>query len=71
MLKKIKEEGVTVVGAAENYGISTKTIYNWLYRSATGSPSFQEVARLKRQNQELMALVGELTMKLSQAQKKR
>lgn len=70
VLKKIKEEGVTVVGAAENYGISTKTIYNWLSRGATGFPSFQEVARLKRQNQELMALVGELTMKLSQAQKK-
>jgi len=29
-----------------------------------------EVTKLKKQNQELLALVGEITMKLSQAQKK-
>jgi len=71
ILKKIKDEGVTVSQAAENYGVATQTIYAWLSRGVTGFPSFQEVARLKRQNQELMALVGELTMKLSQTQKKR
>jgi len=71
ILKKIKDEGVTVSHAAENYGVATQTIYVWLSRGVTGFPSFHEVAQLKRQNQELMALVGELTMKLSQTQKKR
>lgn len=70
ILKRIKDEGVTVSQAAESYGVATQTIYAWLSRGVTGFPSFQEVARLKKQNQELLALVGELTMKLSQAQKK-
>ncbi|OGE26910.1 hypothetical protein A3C26_03925 [Candidatus Daviesbacteria bacterium RIFCSPHIGHO2_02_FULL_39_12] len=34
ILKRIKEEGITVSQAAADTGISTKTIYNWM-RSKT------------------------------------
>ena len=30
ILKRIKEEGVSVADAAVEHGISTKTIYNWM-----------------------------------------
>ena len=70
ILKRIKEEGIPVLQASEEHGISTKTIYSWLTKGTSKNPSWAEVAKLKKQNQELLALVGEITMKLSQAQKK-
>jgi transposase-like protein len=70
ILKRVKEEGIPVVQAAEEHGISTKTIYGWLTKGASGQPSWHEVAKLKRENTELLKLVGEITVKLSQAQKK-
>jgi transposase-like protein len=70
ILKRIKDEGVSVSQAAEEHGISTQTIYGWLTKKIAGNPSWQEVTKLKKENYELLAIVGELTVKLSQAQKK-
>ena len=70
ILKRIKEEGVPVIDAAKEHGISEKTIYGWLGKGIRNAPTFGELVRLKRQNEELLALVGELTLKMSQAQKK-
>ncbi len=70
ILGKIKDKGLTVLQAADQYGVSDRTIYGWLSKGATGVPSWSEVNRLKRENQQLLNLVGELTVKLSTAQKK-
>ncbi|PIU77702.1 MAG: hypothetical protein COS72_04585 [Candidatus Moranbacteria bacterium CG06_land_8_20_14_3_00_43_56] len=70
ILKRIKDEGLPVLQASEEHGVSTKTIYSWLTKGTSKNPSWMEVTKLKKQNQELLALVGEITMKLSQAQKK-
>ncbi|MFZ5982163.1 MAG: transposase [Patescibacteria group bacterium] len=70
ILKRIKEEGVSVSKAAEEHGISTHTIYRWLSGTVENNPSIREFNALKKQNQELLALIGELTIKLSQTQKK-
>ena len=70
ILKRIKEEGIPVQQVSEEHGVSTKTIYSWLTKGTSKNPSWMEVAKLKKQNQELLALVGEITVKLSQAQKK-
>lgn len=70
ILKRIKEEGVPVSQAAQEHGVSTATIYGWLGRGLKNAPTIGEVVRLKRQNEELLALVGELTLKASQSQKK-
>lgn len=69
VLKRIKDEGVSVVKASEEHGISTHTIYRWLTGNIN-NPTAKEFNKLKKQNQELLALVGELTIKLSQTQKK-
>jgi hypothetical protein len=37
---------------------------------ATGTPSWSEFSRLQKQNKELFEIIGELTIKLSQTQKK-
>lgn len=70
ILKRIKEEGVSVVQAAKDAGVSDNTVYGWLGKGIKHAPTFGELVRLKRQNEELLALVGELMLKMSQAQKK-
>jgi transposase-like protein len=70
ILKRVKEEGIPVSQAARDAGISEATIYDWLGKGTKGTPSWAEFSRLEKQNQELYEVIGELTVKLSQAQKK-
>jgi transposase-like protein len=70
ILKRIKEEGLPVAKVAEEHGISTATIYGWLSKGIKAQPSWKEFSGLQKQNKELLALVGELTINLSQIKKK-
>lgn len=70
ILKRVKEEGIPVAQAAKEHGIHEATIYDWLSKGATGAPTWSEFARIQRQNKELLGLVGELTLRLSNTQKK-
>lgn len=70
ILRRIKDEGLTVAQAAEQHGISTKTIYGWLGKGAEENPSWAQYNRLVREKEQLLQLVGELTIKLSATQKK-
>jgi transposase-like protein len=69
ILKRVKEEGIPVAQAAKDHGIHEATIYNWLGKGASGTPSWSEFTRLQKQIKELLELVGELTLKLSISQK--
>ena len=69
ILKRIKEEGISVQQASQDHGVGEKTIYKWLTKGVSGVPSWAEFARLKKENKGLLELVGSLTVKLSQAQK--
>lgn len=75
--KEIKDEilakakaGEKVLALADQYGISSKTIYTWL-RMDTKEPvvSILQYNRLKRENEELKKLVGELTLNMSLGKK--
>lgn len=75
--KEIKDEvlakakaGEKVLALADQYGISSKTIYTWL-RLDTREPvvSVLQYNRLKRENEELKKLVGELTLNMSLGKK--
>lgn len=70
ILKRIKEDGLPVAQAAEEHGLSTATIYGWLGASAKSAPSWSEVAKLKRDKEELLRIVGELTVRMGASQKK-
>lgn len=71
ILKRIKEESLPVSRIAEEHGISPNTIYGWLKNKVKGQPSWREFSKLQKDNQALLALVGELTIKLSSAKKKK
>lgn len=70
ILKRVREEGVPVSQAAQEHGVSDKAIYTWLTKGATGNPTWSEIAKLKRENKVLRELVGAMTLKLSETQKK-
>lgn len=75
--KEVKEEiiskikgGAKVVDVSKDYGVSTKTIYYWLRGKADSGASVMEVRRLRRENEELKAIVGALTMDLTKLKKR-
>lgn len=69
VLSKIRA-GEAVKEVSERYGLRVKTVYNWLSRSADGSSKqLLELSRLKRQNEALLALVGQLTYEKELAKK--
>ena len=70
IIRRIREEGVPVLQAAKEHGINDSTIYKWLGGNAQGAPTFSEFSRLQKQNKDLLQIIGEMTLKLSEAQKK-
>lgn len=70
ILRRIKEEGVTANRAANEAGISPKTVYGWLSRETTKSGiSWHEYNRLKRENDQLKQIIGNLTLDISRTKK--
>jgi transposase len=70
IIKKIKYEGLSVMDAAKQYGISDKTIYNWLGTKARGTVSILEHNKVKKENEQLKQIIGDLTIKMSLDAKK-
>ena len=70
ILKRIKDEGITVAQAATEHGISTKTIYNWMRGKTESDGSILEISRLKRENKELLEIIGDLTHEVRKSKKK-
>ncbi|MFZ1074915.1 MAG: transposase [Minisyncoccia bacterium] len=69
IINRIKNDGISVAEAAKEHGVSTVTIYAWLGTSAKGV-SIIEHNRVKKENGLLKALIGELTFKLSNGEKR-
>ncbi|MCA9355050.1 transposase [Candidatus Kaiserbacteria bacterium] len=70
IVNKIKHEGISVKEAAGLYAVSDRAIYDWLGNKARGSVSLLEHNRLKRENEQLKQLVGEVTLRLSTQEKR-
>lgn len=70
IINRIKNDGVTVAQAAKDHGVSENTIYGWIAKKVDGV-SQSDVIRLKRENDQLKMLLGEITLKLSETQKKK
>ena len=71
IINRIKNDGVSVAQASAEHGISDNTIYGWIAKKTEGQPTLSEIIKLKRENAQLLQLVGEITLKLSETQKKR
>jgi transposase-like protein len=64
------KNGLKVSEASEKHGVTIKSIYRWLRHQAdnTGTSSL-EVARLRRENQDLKELVGLFALEKKRAEK--
>ena len=63
VLAKVKA-GQKVTELAKQYGISTKTIYNWLRGQVTEQVSYREYKRVMKENEDLKKILGVLTFEL-------
>lgn len=70
IINRIKNDGVSVIQAAQDHGVAEGTIYGWIAKKVDGV-STSEVIKLKRENDQLKMLLGEITLKLSETQKKK
>lgn len=68
ILLKIKN-GAAVAETADQYGISSKTIYAWLRNQVKPEISVIEFNRLKRDNEELKRIIGIITLELERGKK--
>ena len=69
VVEKVKQ-GESVTDLSQQYGISNKTIYNWLKRRAESNISVLEYNKLKRENTLLKEIIGGLTIELEKTKKK-
>lgn len=70
VLARVKQ-GQKVPQLADEYGISAKSIYNWLSAGVQTEVSTLEYARIKRERDDLLRLVGNLTLEVEKRKKKR
>jgi len=70
ILKRIREDGIPVAQAADEHGLKPRLIYQWISKGVNAPPSILEISRLRRENQALKELIGELTLEMSLAKKK-
>lgn len=68
ILEKVKN-GMTIVDAAKQYAISSKTIYTWLSSQVRPEVSILEYNRLKKENEELKRIIGVITLDLERGKK--
>lgn len=64
------KNGMRVMEAAGKYGLSDKTIYCWMRDQAdnTGTSSL-EVAKLRKENQDLKEIIGMFALEKKRAEK--
>lgn len=63
IISAIKDEGMGIPDAAKTFLVSESTIKKWLRRQTKNNhTSSTEVQRLKQENQELKAIIGEMIL---------
>ena len=68
VLARVKE-GVPVSQLSTEHGISIKTIYTWISKGSIQNPGVLQISRLKREKDDLLRIIGELTLKLRRGEK--
>lgn len=60
IINRIKEKGERAADLAKEYGVVVKTVYNLLRRTAQGPGALLELAKIKRENEALLKIIGQL-----------
>lgn len=70
IISRIKNDGIPATQAAKEHGVSPKTVYGWLGWLARSQPGILTAGKLKRENDALYEMIGRLTVKLNNREKK-
>ena len=70
ILDRIKQGETSITQIAEEHGLSDKTIYRWLSKGATSTPSWLELNKLKKENAALKELLGRVMLETELSKKK-
>ena len=63
ILSAVKDEGMSIIDAAKTFLVTEDTIRKWMRRQVKNShTSSTEVQRLKQENQDLKAIIGEMVL---------
>jgi len=60
IINRVKEKGERVAGLAQEYGVQPKVIYNLLRGTVSGPNTLLELAKLKREKEALLQIIGQL-----------
>lgn len=69
VIRKIRDEGLSVTEVSKQCGYSTKTIYRWLRGNVVnGNTSLVlQLNKLKKENEQLYALLGRATAEMNRS----
>ncbi len=71
IIKRVTDKGERVSDLAREYSVVPKTIYNLLKNKANNHQAVLELAKLKRENEALLTIIGELVADSKLGKKKR
>lgn len=71
IIKRVTDKGERVSDLAREYNVVPKTIYNLLKNKANNHQAVIELAKLKRENEALMTIIGQLVADSKLGKKKR
>lgn len=70
VLAEIAKGERSVTDIAETFGVNPKNVYNWMAKSSKQTDvSLAQHNRLKRENAELLQIIGELTHNIKKKKK--
>ena len=73
ILKSVEEDWLPVTKASKEYWVHHKTIYNWLNKNVEWNwstiASYWEIKRLKRDKDDLLLIIWELTAEINLSKK--
>ena len=75
ILNSIEKDGISVPTASKEYWVSTVSIYAWLRKEVESNgwnnANLWEIRRLKKDKDDLLLIIWELTAELNLSKKKR
>jgi len=60
IINRVREKGESVADLAKEYGVKPKIIYNLLRGTVSGPNTLLELAKLKREKEALLQIIGQL-----------
>ena len=71
IVRRVQESGERVFDLSREFGVHSKTIYNLLGRQANKAGALIELAKVKRENEALLTIIGQLVVDAKLGKKKK